>query len=76
MRAIELIGDIDEQHRLRASVPEELPAGRVRLIILLSAEDESGVWARGVAREWADELSDSHEDLYTLADGQPVDAAQ
>jgi hypothetical protein len=27
MKAIELIGDIDEQHRLRARVPEELPAG-------------------------------------------------
>ena len=77
MKAIELIGDIDEQHRLRASVPEELPAGPVRLIVLLSDEDEScGVWARGVAREWADELSDSHQDLYTLTDGQPVDAAR
>jgi hypothetical protein len=42
MKAIELIGDIDEQHRLRASVPEELPAGPVRLIVLLSEEDESG----------------------------------
>jgi hypothetical protein len=26
MKAIELIGDIDEQHRLHALVPEELPA--------------------------------------------------
>ncbi len=77
MKAIELIGDIDEHHRLRARVPEELPAGPVRLIVLLSEEDESGgAWARGVAREWADELSDSHQDLYTLADGQPVDATR
>ena len=77
MKAIELIGDIDEQHRLRASVPEELPAGPVRLIVLLSEEDEAGtVWARGIAREWADELSDSRQDLYTLADGQIVDAAR
>jgi hypothetical protein len=76
MKAIELIGDIDEQHRLRASVPEELPAGPVRLIVLLSEEDESGgAWARGVALEWADELNDS-QDLYTLADGQPVDATR
>jgi hypothetical protein len=42
MKAIELIGDIDEQHRLRASAPEELPAGPVRLIVSLSEEDESG----------------------------------
>jgi hypothetical protein len=43
----------------------------------LSDEDEAGtVWARGVAREWAGELSDSRQDLYTLTDGQPVDAAR
>ena len=77
MRAIELIGDIDDQHRLRASVPEELPAGPVRLIVLLSEEDEAGAaWSRGLAREWRDELSDSRQDLYTLTDGQPVDAAR
>src|ERR1019366_1040005 len=77
MKTIELIGDIDEQHRLRASVPEELPAGPVRLIVLLSEEDEAGaVWACGLAREWADELRDSRQDLYTLADGQLVDAAR
>lgn len=77
MKAIELIGDIDEQHRLRASVPEELPAGPVRLIVLFSEEDEAGtVWANGLAREWTDELSDSRQDLYTLADGRPVDATR
>jgi hypothetical protein len=27
MKAIELIGEIDEQHRLRANVPDEFPAG-------------------------------------------------
>jgi len=77
MKAIELIGDIDEQHRLRASVPEELPAGPVRLIVLVSEEDEAGtVWAHGLARVWADELSDSRQDLYTLVDGQPADATR
>ncbi len=73
MKAIELVGEIDEQHRLRAQVPEELPAGRVRLIILLPDEDEAGMaWAHGVAKEWAGELRDSKQDIYTLADGQPV----
>jgi len=77
MKAIELIGDIDEQHRLRASVPEELPAGPVRLLVLVSEEDEAGtVWAHGLAREWADVLSDSRQDLYTLADGRPVNATR
>jgi len=77
MKAIELIGDIDDQHRLRASVTEELPAGPVRLIVLFSEEDEAGTaWSHGLAQEWRDELSDSREDLYTLADGQPVDSAR
>ncbi len=77
MKAIELIGDIDEQHRLRANVPEELPAGPVRLIVLLTDEDEAGtIWGHGVSKEWAGELSDSRQDLYTLGDGQPIDAAR
>ena len=75
MKAIELTGDIDEQHRLQARVPAELPAGPVRLIVLLPDEDEGGgAWAPGIAKEWADELSDSRQDIYTLEDGQPVNA--
>ncbi len=31
MNAIELIGDIDDQHELHARVPKELPAGQVQL---------------------------------------------
>jgi len=77
MRAIKLIGDIDEQHRLRASVPEELPAGPVRLLVLFSEGEGTGTsWADGLAREWADELSDSRQDLYTLADGHLMDASR
>lgn len=77
MKAIELIGDIDEHHRLQARVPEEFPTGPVRLIVLLSEEDDAGTaWASGVAREWSDELNDSRQDLYTIADGQPIDAAR
>ena len=33
MKAIELIGDVDEQHRLHAQVPTEIPVGQVRLIM-------------------------------------------
>jgi hypothetical protein len=75
MKAIELVGEIDEQHRLQAQVPAELPAGPVRLIVLLPDEDEAGIaWSAGVAKEWADEMRDSRQDLYTLEDGQPVNA--
>ena len=74
-KAIELVGDIDEHHHLRAQVPEELPAGPVRLIVLLPDGDDAGsVWANGIAREWSDELSDPKQDIYTLDDGQPVNA--
>lgn len=70
MKAIELMGDIDEQHRLRARVPEELPAGPVRLIVLLPEEDEGGIgWAQGVAKDWTPELQDARQDIYTLEDG-------
>jgi len=73
MKAIELIGDIDEQHRLQAQVPEDLPVGPVRLIVLLADEDSGGLgWGHGVAKEWADELRDPGQDIYTLDDGKPV----
>lgn len=76
LKAIELVGDIDKQHRLRAQVPEGLPPGPVRLIVLLPDEDDAGItWAQGVANAWADELADTRQDIYTLEDGQPLDAA-
>ena len=75
MKAIELIGQVDEQHRLQAHVPEGLPAGPVRLIVLLPEDDDTGLaWAHGIAREWADELGDARQDIYTPEDGQPANA--
>jgi len=75
MKAIELIGDIDDNHRLQARVPDNLPVGRVRVIVLVPDEDDAGsAWAEGVATVWADELGDKRQDLYTLDDGQPPNA--
>jgi hypothetical protein len=75
MSAIELIGDVDDNHELRVQVPSEVPAGKVRVIVLVSDEDEAGaVWQESIAREWASELSDSREDIYSLEDGQPPNA--
>ena len=77
MKAIELTGDIDDQHRLRARVPEDLPAGPVRLIVLFPNEDEAGgAWTQGIGRAWKDELGDARQDIYTLNDGQPLNAAR
>lgn len=77
MKAIELVGDVDEQHRLYARVPAEIPAGQVRVIVFLPGEDHAGAfWADGIASEWSAELSDPREDIYTLEDGQPVNAGR
>ena len=75
MKAIELVGDIDKRHRLRADVPADVPAGQVRLIVLVPDEDGAGsLWEHGVAREWSADLSDASQDIYTLEDGQPLNA--
>ena len=56
---------------------DSIPVGQVRLIVFLPGEDEAGGhWADGVASEWSAELSDSREDIYTLEDGQPVNATR
>lgn len=65
MRAVELIGKVDERHRLQVQVPETLPPGPVRIIVLVPEEDEAGAaWMQGIAREWTAELSDPREDIY------------
>jgi hypothetical protein len=75
IKSIELVGAIDEHHRLRAQAPAELPVGPVRLIVLLPDEDDAGMaWARGLETEWSEELLDSRQDIYTLEDGQAVNA--
>ena len=77
MKAIELIGDVDAEHRLHAQVPEDLPAGPVRLLVLVPEQDQADeTWMRGVASEWSEDLSDPRQDLYTLEDGQSLDGAR
>jgi len=83
MKTIELIGQVDEQHRLSAQVPSEVPPGPVKLALVVESngvatdeEDEGGAqWACAIAREWADELADERQDIYTLSDGEPVNGA-
>ena len=75
MKTVEIRGEIDDQHRLHADVPQSLGTGQVRVIVLISDEDEGGpAWAAGVSSEWSAELSDPGQDIYTLNDGQPIDA--
>ena len=77
MKALELIGEVNDKSQLQAQVPETLPPGQVRIIVLIPEEDEAGAaWRQGIAREWAAELGDPREDIYTLEDGKPVDATR
>jgi len=77
MRAIGIVGEIDEHHNIRAEAPPDLPPGRVHLIVVRPDEDEAGAfWPWDVSQAWSDELGDARQDLYTLADGKPVDAAR
>ena len=75
MDAGKVSGNVDENRRLSARVPATIPPGPVTILIVpASQEDEAGTaWAAGIAREWADELRDPGQDIYTLTDGEPVD---
>jgi hypothetical protein len=75
---ISIQGQVDDQHRLSAIVPASIPAGPV--IVSISAgpqEDDAGVaWSTGIGQQWAGELADSRQDIYTIADGEAVDSAR
>jgi len=71
------MGEVNTKYLLQAQVPEALPPGPVRIIVLIpEAEDMGEAWMQGIAREWAVELSDPREDIYILEDGKPLDAAR
>ena len=77
MKAIELVGDVDRDHCLRAQVPPDLPEGPVRVLLLVQEPDAvEEVWMRAIGSEWSEELSDPRQDLYTLDDGQPADGSR
>jgi hypothetical protein len=76
MDPIAIQGHIDDQHRLSAVVPESVPPGPVTVLIAALQEDDAGTaWMAGISRQWADELGDSRQDIYTLTDGEVVDPA-
>lgn len=72
MPMIHLTAQIDEQHQLRAVVPEGIPPGQVQIILLVDEDEAGAAWMEGIAREWEAELRDPCEDIYTLEDGAPV----
>jgi hypothetical protein len=44
----------------------------VYVIPALEEDDAGAAWMEGVLHEWADELADERQDIYTLSDGEPV----
>ena len=80
MQAMELIAEVDEKRQLMLALPVGAKPGRVRVIVLLpdeeTEENAEAVWAQGLAREWAADWDDPREDIYTLADGEPVHATR
>jgi hypothetical protein len=74
MGLVKLAGNVDENGRLSAVVPSSIPPGPVTVLIIPTAQDdeEANLWTAGVAQEWGDELADTNQDIYTLADGEPV----
>jgi hypothetical protein len=74
MNATRITGQVDENRRLSAEVPDSVPPGPVTVLIFpVSHEDDAAdAWMTGIAREWADDLNDPRQDIYTLADGEPT----
>ena len=74
MNATRITGQVDENRRLSVEVPDSVPPGPVTVLILsVSHEDDAAdAWMTGIAREWADDLNDPRQDIYTLADGEPI----
>ena len=80
MQTIRVRAIVDEHHRLTAQVPPHVAPGQVEIAVLIprsADEDDAGAaWADAIAREWADDLADPRQDVYTLPDGDSVNEAR
>lgn len=71
MPILRVIAEVDDHHRLQATVPDSITPGKVEILLVVDdkIQDEADdSWMAGVAREWHDELSDPREDIWA----QPV----
>ncbi len=73
MNTVRVTAYVDDRHRLSGAVPDFIPPGPVTVLIVPGPrEDDAGeAWMAGVVREWAEDLRDPRQDLYTLSDGVP-----
>jgi hypothetical protein len=51
MRAVEVIGTVNAQHQIQATVPTEVPQGPVRLIVLIPEEEATATDALTAAMD-------------------------
>ena len=74
MSMVRVSAHVDDKHQLSAEVPDSIPPGPVTVLIVpASQEDDAGdAWMAGISEQWADDLSDPRQDIYTLADGEAV----
>lgn len=79
MNTIRLTGYVDDERLLHLQLPGSVPPGQVDVVVKFPSSDEDDAgrdWMHNVAHEWADELSDEREEIYTLADGKPLDGSR
>ena len=73
MNMVKLCGNVDENGQMSCAGPLiDLPWPCHGLGISRITEEDAHFWSEGVAREWADELDESAQDIYTMADGERV----
>jgi hypothetical protein len=79
MQTIRVIGQVGEDHRLIATLPDTVEPGQVEVLVIARSADEDDAgehWTAGIAREWHDDLADPRQDIYSLTDGVPVDGSR
>lgn len=62
-----------QNFNLRLAVDQMRPAWTGKMAKVSIEEVAAGAaWAAGIAREWADDLGDARQDIYTQEDGEAL----
>jgi len=76
MKAIETTGTIDKKGGLLLDIPLRIKEKKVKIIILMPEEnelEEEKLWLTSISNNPAfDFLKDKEEDIYSIADGKPL----
>lgn len=82
MTTIRILGQVDAERRLTATVPSDVPTGQVEVVVIVppknvdTPDPSEHLWESGIAVEWREDLADVRQDIYTLADGTAIDEAR